>query len=76
MKKLSREDKRRMQDLVKELHRARKAKDRPAILRACEEIERALSAAGQTIWNSDAQPNDDGGYDATYEPVNDDADKK
>ena len=74
-KKLGREDKRRMQELVKELRRARKAKDRAAVQRACEEIERALAAAGQTIWNSDAQPNDDGGYDAAYEP-DDSADKK
>ena len=64
-KKLGREDKRRMQELVKELRRARKAKDRAAVQRACEEIERALAAAGQTIWNSDAQPERrTGGYDA------------
>ena len=32
-----------------------------------QELERALNAAGQNVWNSDAQPGEDGVYDSTYE---------
>ena len=67
MKKLSKDDKRRMQDLVKELKRVQKAKDRLGIERACESIEQALAAAGQNIWDNQAKPGDDGVYDSTYE---------
>lgn len=67
MKKLSKDDKRRMQDLVKELKRVQKAKDRLEIERACESIEQALAAAGQNIWDNQAKPGDDGVYDSTYE---------
>jgi len=69
MKKFGREDKRHMQELIKELRRAEKTKDLLGMQRACEEIERALAAAGQNVWDSDAQPGDDGVYDASYEPA-------
>ena len=67
LKKLSKDDKRRMQDLVKDLKRAQKAKDRLGVERACESIEQALAAAGQNIWDNQAKPGDDGVYDSTYE---------
>lgn len=72
MKKLSKDDKHRMQELLKELKRAQKAKDRSGIEHACEDIERALGAAGENVWNSDVKPGDDGVYDSTYEPTDDD----
>lgn len=72
MKKLSKDDKHRMQELLKELKRAQKVKDRSGIEHACEDIERALGAAGENVWNSDVKPGDDGVYDSTYEPTDDD----
>ena len=73
MKKLSREDKQRMSALVKEARQALKRKDPAAVRNSCLELERALSAAGQSVWNTEAQPSgDDGVYDATYEPVDND----
>ena len=73
MKKLSREDRQRMTALVKEAKHALKAKDPVAVRNSCLELERALSAAGQSVWNAEAQPSeDDGVYDASYEPVDGD----
>ena len=68
MKKLSKDDKRRMTELVKEAKKALKSKDPEAVRNSCMELERALGAAGQAVWNTDAQPSaEDGVYDATYE---------
>ena len=73
MKKLSREDKQRMSGLVKEAKHALKSKDPNAVRTACTELERALNAAGQSVW-SDAAPNqDDGVYDAEYKKEDDNA---
>ena len=69
MKKLSREDKIRMQELVKAAKKALKEKDPVAVRNSCTDLERALQAAGQTIWNADATASaEDGVYDSTYEP--------
>ena len=69
MKKLSREDKIRMQELVKAAKKALKEKDSAAVRNSCTDLERALQAAGQTIWNADATASaEDGVYDSTYEP--------
>lgn len=68
MKKLSKDDRRRMQELVKEVKHAQKSKDRIAIQHSCEALEQALIAAGQIIWNENAAPGEDGGYDSTYQP--------
>ena len=67
MKKLNREDKHRMQALVKEARQALKDKDAAAIERACENLENALRAAGQNIWQDTNASEEDGVYDATYE---------
>lgn len=72
-KKLNKEDKRRMQELVKTLKSAMKAKDQIAIKRACEDLERALTAAGQSVWDGGKQT-DDGAYESSYEAT-DDAEK-
>ena len=70
MKKLNRDDKQRMTALVKEAKKALKSKDPVAVRNSCQELERALSAAGQAVWDSDATASsDDGVYDATYEPT-------
>ncbi len=67
MKKLSHDDRQRMAALVKDAKRALKSKDANAVRNSCMELERALSAAGQSVW-SDAAPNhEDGVYDAEYE---------
>lgn len=66
-KKLSKEDRRRMQELTKEIKRAQKAKDRLGIERACEALERALASAGQSAWNADVQKGEDGVYESKYE---------
>ena len=69
MKKLSREDKQRMQELVKAAKRALKDKNPVAVRNSCTDLERALQAAGQTIWNTDATASaEDGVYDSTYTP--------
>ena len=69
MKKLSREDKVRMQELVKAAKKALKEKNPAAVRNSCTDLERALQAAGQTIWNADATASaEDGVYDSTYEP--------
>lgn len=68
MKKLSKDDKRRMTELVKEARKALKSKDPAAVRNSCTELERALSAAGQAVWNTDAHPSqEDGVYDSSYE---------
>lgn len=68
MKKLSKDDKRRMTELVKEARKALKSKDPAAVRNSCTELERALSAAGQAVWDTDAQPSqEDGVYDSSYE---------
>ena len=70
MKKLNRDDKQRMTALVKEAKKTLKSKDPVAVRNSCQELERALSAAGQAVWDSDATASsDDGVYDATYEPT-------
>ena len=70
MKKLNREDKQRMSALAKEARQALKKKDPVAVRNSCIELERALSAAGQSVWDANAQPsNDDGVYDTSYTPV-------
>ena len=70
MKKLSKEDKHRMSELVKEAKKALKSKDLAAVRNSCLDLERALNAAGQSVWNTDAKPSsDDGVYDASYEPT-------
>ena len=76
MKKLNREDKQRMSALVKDAKHALKQKDPVAVRNSCMELERALSAAGQSVWDANAQPSDDDGvYDATYTPT-DEEEKK
>lgn len=76
MKKLNREDQQRMSALVKEAKHALKQKDPVAVRNSCMELERALSAAGQSVWDANAQPSDDDGvYDATYTPT-DEEEKK
>lgn len=74
-KKMSHDDKKRMHELIKNLKNAQKSKDSSAIQRACEDLERAISATGQQIWNSDVQPDDDGVYEASYEPTQNDDSK-
>lgn len=74
-KKMSHDDKKRMHELIKNLKNAQKSKDSSAIQRACEDLERAISATGQQIWNSDIQPDDDGVYEASYEPTQNDDSK-
>ena len=70
MKKLNRDDKQRMTALVKEAKKALKSKDPAAVRNSCQELEHALNAAGQAVWDSDATASsDDGVYDATYEPT-------
>ena len=72
MKKLNKDDKRRMTELVKEAKKALKQKDPVAVRNSCMDLERALSAAGQSVWDADAKPSeDDGVYDASYEPADD-----
>ena len=72
MKKLDKEDKHRMTELVKEARKALKSKDPAAVRNSCLDLERALSAAGQSVWNADARPSDeDGVYEASYEPADD-----
>lgn len=67
-KKLNKDDRRRMAELVKDARKALKNKNPEEIKNACTELERALNAAGQSVWNSDAKANeDDGVYDAEYE---------
>lgn len=69
MKKLNKDDKRRMTELVKEAKKALKSKDPVAVRNSCTELERALAAAGQAVWDTDAQPSqEDGVYEASYEP--------
>ena len=69
MKKLSSEDKMRMQELVKAAKKALKEKNPVAVRNSCTDLERALHAAGQDIWNADATASaEDGVYDSTYEP--------
>ena len=76
MKKLNREDQQRMSALVKEAKHALKQKDPVAVRNSCMELERALSAAGQSVWDANAQPSDDDGvYDATYTPTDEDEKK-
>lgn len=75
MKKLGKDDKRRMQELVKEVRRAQKNRDSAAIRRNCDLLEQALTASGQNLWNEDARPGEDSGYDATYEPADGDEKK-
>lgn len=68
MKKLNKEDKRRMSDLVKEARKALKQKDPVAVRNSCMDLERALNAAGQSVWDANAKPSaDDGVYDTSYE---------
>ena len=70
MKKPNRDDKQRMTALVKEAKKALKSKDPAAVRNSCQELEHALNAAGQAVWDSDATASsDDGVYDATYEPT-------
>ena len=72
MKKLSKDDKQRMNELVKEAKKALKSKDPAAVRNSCMDLERALTAAGQSVWNTDAKPSDsDGVYEASYEPADD-----
>ena len=72
MKKLSKDDKRRMTELVKEAKKALKQKDPVAVRNSCMDLERALSAAGRSVWDADAKPSeDDGVYDVSYEPTDD-----
>lgn len=77
MKKLSREDRQRMSTLVKEAKHALKSRDAAAVRNACIELERALNAAGQTVWDTNAQPsNEDGVYESSYEPADAEQDEK
>ena len=72
MKKLGKDDKQRMNELVKEAKKALKSKDPVAVRNSCMDLERALTAAGQSVWNTDARPSDaDGVYEASYEPADD-----
>ena len=73
MKKLSHEDKQRMSALVKEAKHALKGKDPNAVRTACTELERALNAAGQSVWSDAAPSQDDGVYDADYKKDDDNA---
>ena len=76
MKKLNKDDKQRMTALVKEAKKALKSKDTNAVRNSCQELERALTAAGQAVWDSDATASsDDGVYDATYEPTDSSEDR-
>ena len=76
MKKLNKDDKQRMTALVKEAKKALKSKDPNAVRNSCQELERALTAAGQAVWDSDATASsDDGVYDATYEPTDSSEDR-
>ena len=49
MKKLGKDDKRRMQEFVKEVRRAQKNWDSAAIRRNCDLLEQALTASGQNL---------------------------
>ena len=70
MKKLNKEDKHRMSELVKEAKKALKSKDPQAVRNSCLDLERALGAAGQAVWDTEAKPSeDDGVYDASYTPT-------
>jgi len=69
MKKLNKEDKKRMQELVKNARQALKSNDSYALERACEDLENALKSAGQNIWADSRASDEDGVYDATYEPA-------
>lgn len=71
MKKMEKEDKRHLQELVHQLRHAQKRKDAPAIERGCEAIEQALASRGQSVWDSEARTDSDGSVDATYEPSDD-----
>lgn len=71
MKKIEKEDKRHLQELVHQLRHAQKRKDTPAIERGCEAIEQALASRGQSVWDSEARTDSDGSVDATYEPSDD-----
>ena len=76
MKKLSKDDRQRMTALVKEARKALKSKDPVAVRNSCQELERALNAAGQAVWDSDVTASsDDGVYDSTYEPTDTNGDK-
>ena len=76
MKKLNKDDKQRMTTLVKEAKKALKSKDPNAVRNSCQELERALTAAGQAVWDSGATASsDDGVYDATYEPTDSSEDR-
>lgn len=70
MKKLNKEDKKRMSELVKEAKKALKQKDPTAVRNSCMDLERALQAAGQSVWDTDAKPDaEDGVYETIYEPT-------
>lgn len=66
-KKLGKDDRRRMNDLVKEAKHAVKTEDATTIRNVCCELERAINAAGQSVWSDAVQDSDDGVYEATYE---------
>ncbi|MEE1200221.1 MAG: molecular chaperone DnaK [Christensenellales bacterium] len=65
--KMNKDDKKRMQTLIKELRKTLKSNDRLTIVGRCEEMERTLQAAGQSIWNSDDPTESDGTYASSYE---------
>lgn len=66
-KKLNKDDRKRMSELIKAAKHALKADDATAIKNACSELERAIASAGQSVWNGDAPDADDGVYEASYE---------
>lgn len=68
MKKLGKEDRQRMSALIKEAKHALKSKDPASVRNSCTELERALNAAGQTIWDTNVKPSsEDGVYETSYE---------
>ena len=69
MKKLSREDKARMTELVKAAKKALKDKDPYAVRNSCTDLEQALNAAGQAVWSDASASQEDGVYESSYEPV-------
>lgn len=72
MKKLNRDDRQRMSALVKEAKHALKSKDPVAVRNSCTELERALTAAGQSVWDANAQPSsEDGVYETHYQAAED-----
>ena len=76
MKKLNKDDKQRMTALVKEAKKALKSKDPVAVRNSSQELERALTSAGQAVWdNNVTASSNDGVYDATYEPTDTTVDK-